>query len=369
MITRVFPAAFVALVITVLARVACAEDNRWAVATTAVESTQVVRIYRSPAERREAGLGRHINELLTASGLAEIETEHSERMFSNSRSNDSTHLTDKTLQLGLSFSVRERLTAELVLEHEIDVNHTLVDEALIVYEGEVLSLEAGRLYLPFGEYYSHFVTGPILEFGETRGDAIVADVTLSDSVDLIAYALYGRAEKPGESAGRIDWGTGLDFANDDESVKFSIAYFSDLAESEAELLGDFRHQYHRRVGGFSAHTLIGFDRYEVTAEYVGALRSFNELDAEENQPWAANVEFSWFPVRRVQLSARIEASADLADEPQRQYGLSAAWLIADHVNFAVDYLYGHFRQDSAFDDDDHEITHRHLLAAQLSLEF
>lgn len=368
MITRVFPAAFVVLDITVLATIANAEDNRQTVATTAGEGAQVVRIYRSPAERREAGLGRHINDWLAASGLAEIETEHSERTFSNSRSNDSRHLTDKTLQLGLNFSIREHLTAELVLEHEIDVNHTLVDEALIVYEGEVLSLEAGRLYIPFGEYYSHFVTGPILEFGETRGDAIVADVAISDSVDLIAYALTGRAEKPGESAGRIDWGVGLDFANDDESVKFSVAYFSDLAETEAELLGDYRHQYHRRVGGFSAHTLIGCDRYEFTAEYLGALRSFNELDAEENRPWAANVEFSWFPVHRVQLSARVEASGDIADEPQRQYGLSAAWLLADHVNIAVDYLYGHFRQDFAFDDDN-EITRRHLLTAQLSLEF
>jgi len=109
--------------------------------------------------------------------------------------------------------------------------------------------------------------------------------------------------------------------------------------------------------------------YEITVEYLAALRSFSELDAEENRPWAANLELAWFPINTFQLSARIEASGDVADEPELQYGLSAAWLIGGRVNMAVDYLYGRFKNDFAFDDDENEITTRHLLAAQFSIEF
>ncbi len=329
----------------------------------------LARLYRSPSERREAGLGRHVTEWLTVSGLVEVESEHSVQEFASERSDDSRHFTDKTIQLGLTASLTEHIATEFVLEHEVDIDHTLLDEAIVQYEGELLSMELGRLYLPFGEYYSHFVTGPILEFGETRGNALVVDIELNDYFDLITYALSGKAEKLDQSGGHLDWGGGVDFANADESVQISVGYFSDLAETEEKLLDDFRHDYRHRVDAISAHALIGGNHYEITAEYLAALRSFKELDKQENRPWAANLELAWFPTPYFQLAARAEASSDIADQPRRQYGLSAAWLISGHINISVDYLFGQFKNDFAFDDDDNEIDTRHLLAAQVSIEF
>ena len=327
------------------------------------------KLYRSPSERREAGLHREVTEWLSISGLAEIETEHQDFDFAGGGSGGSDHTTTTTLQLGLDFSFTESIAAELVFEYEIDSGHALLDEGIVQYEGENFSIEAGRLYVPFGEYYSHFVTGPVLEFGETRGNALIVDYALTDSIDVFAFGIEGEAGKPGESGSRIDWGGGFEFASDDESILISAGYFSDMADTDEELLEDFDNRYRRRVGGINAHALIGGDGFEITAEYIGALQDFEELDDSEDRPWAANLEVAWFPLHDIMLAARIETSDEVPDAPELQYGLSASWLVGRHINIVVDYLYGEFANDFVFDDDDNEIDSRHLLAAQLSLAF
>ncbi|MEN8205147.1 MAG: LbtU family siderophore porin [Pseudomonadota bacterium] len=327
------------------------------------------KLYRSPSERREAGLGRKVTDWLGVSGLAEVEAEYQDFDFSGNKSDKSDYMTTKTLQLGLNFTLTEEIAAEFVFEYEVDSDHSLLDEGFLQYEGEMLGVEAGRLYIPFGEFYSHFATGPILEFGETRGNALVVDYALSDSVDVFAYGIDGKAERQGESGGQIDWGGGFEFASADESVKISAGYFSDMADTDEELLEDFNGNYRHRVGGITANTLVGRETFEFTAEYLGALRSFSELDSEEDRPWAANVEVAWFPLNNFQLAGRIEASGEIPDEPELQLGVSATWLIGNRFNISVDYLHGKFRDDFVFDDDDNEINSRQLVAAQLSFEF
>ena len=227
----------------------------------------------------------------------------------------------------------------------------------------------GNCISPFGEFYSHFVTGPILEFGETRGYALVADYELSDAIDVFAYGLNSKAEKSGASGGKVDWGGGFEYASEDESVKISAGYFSDMAETDEQYLEDFNNNYLRRVGGLDVNALIGRDTYEITAEYLGALRGFDELDPEEDRPWAANLEVAWFPLDDCQFAARLETSREVPVEPEWQYGLSATWLIGYRINLSLDYLYGVYKKDFVFDDDDNPIDSRHLVAAQLTFEF
>ena len=73
------------------------------------------RIYSTPAERRDAGLGTEITEWLTASGLLEIETGNSRENYSG-RSDRRTSETDETLQLGLQLTFSETISSELVFE-------------------------------------------------------------------------------------------------------------------------------------------------------------------------------------------------------------------------------------------------------------
>lgn len=330
---------------------------------------ETARIYRSPTEKREAGLGRAVTDWLTVSGLAEIEYEESDFRFAGSKSDEQDGTTTKSLQLGLNFTLHEQLSAEFVFEYEHNNGYSQMEEGILAWEGEVFSVEAGRLFIPFGEYYSHFVVGPVLEFGETRGNALVADYELTDTIDVFAYGIEGEAKKTGKSGGQIDWGGALEFASEDESVKISAGYFSDMADTDERFLEDSNDRYQRRVGGLNVNMLLGYDRYEITAEYLGALKKFRELDPEEDKPWATNLELAWFPRDTFQLAARIETSSEVSDEPELQYGLSATWLIAGRINLAIDYLYGKYKNDFVFDDDDNEIEARHLVAGQLTVEF
>ena len=192
---------------------------------------------------------------------------------------------------------------------------------------------------------------------------------LSDSVDVFAYGIGGTSEKQGQSGGQIDWGGGFEFASEDESVKISAGYLSDMADTDEEFLEDFNGNYQHRVSGITANALVGWETHELTAEYLGALRSFDELDSEEDRPWAANIELAWFLHNNFQLAGRVEASSEVADEPQLQLGVSVTWLIGYRFNISVDYLYGKFKDDFVFDDNDNEINSRQLVAAQLSFEF
>jgi hypothetical protein len=153
------------------------------------------------------------------------------------------------------------------------------------------------------------------------------------------------------------------------ALKVSAAYFSDIAETEEQYLEDFNYNYLRRVGGVNVNALIGRETYEITAEYLGAIRGFDELESEEDRPWAANLEVAWFPLNDFQFAARVETSGEVPDEPELQYGLSATWLIGYRVNLTLDYLYGVYKKDFVFDDDDNAIDSRHLVAAQLVIIF
>jgi hypothetical protein len=104
------------------------------------DSAPSTRIYRNPEERREAGLGTELTDWLTFSGLFELEKNYTQFKYDNA----------------------------------IDI-------------GEA-GIQLGKLNLPFGEYYSHFVTGPLLEFGETRKNAIIFDYGITDGLEVSVFA-------------------------------------------------------------------------------------------------------------------------------------------------------------------------------------
>ena len=70
------------------------------------------KLYRSPSERREAGLGRQLTDWLSISGLAEVESEYLDYNLTGNKSGESEDVTLSTLQLGLNFTLSERVAAE-----------------------------------------------------------------------------------------------------------------------------------------------------------------------------------------------------------------------------------------------------------------
>lgn len=328
-----------------------------------------IRIYRTPEERREAGLKYQVTDWLTVSGLAELE--YTFERFSLTESSSHTHEDDfsKSLQFGAEITPTSWLTGELVYEYDDEGSgsHTL-DEATASIEAGDFELVAGKQYVPFGVYYSHFVSGPVLEFGETRDKGFTFSWGPDDRLDFSAFTYKGRAEREGTSGNEWDWGLATEVSPVAWGT-FGASYLSDLADSQDGLLSDFNDRYERRVPAWSAYGIVGFDRFEVTAELVRALRSFKELDPEANRPRAWNLELAYYPAGSFEWALRLEGSKEVEDEPELRAGMSVAWRIFKQASITLEYLRGTYEQGLAEDSKERELDKVHQFGSQLSVEF
>jgi len=330
-------------------------------------------IYRSPNERREAGLGTEVTKWLKASLLLESETSQLNTRFNEPLSNKETTENSHSIQLGLGLTLSDTVNSELVFEYEADhgtdQQHSKLDEGIIKYDGNYWDLELGRLFVPFGEYFSHFISGPMLEFGETSGKGMVINMEASDFLDVFIFGLKGDMNKTNTRGDEIDWGIGMEFNSSDESIKLGLGLMSDLADADESLLEDTDNSYEQRIPAFSLFALYGKRHFEVTTELIRAMREFPELEDATNKPWAANLELAWFPQPAYQFALRYEASNELEDQPEHQVGLSATWLIGSHINLAAEYLYGEFKNGFVSDDNDHELDSNNQISARIGVEF
>lgn len=327
------------------------------------------RFYRNPEERREAGLGRQLTEWLTFSGLVELEKEFEELNFSSDKKVKRYQRPVSTLQLGFDAEFSEWLTAELVFETENGDHHSSrIDEVFFSAEFGNLGIEAGKLTVPFGEFYSHFITGPLLEFGETKKDALALDYSLTSAFELTSFIIDSEAKKQNNS-NSYDWGAGINYISETEATRLGISYLSDLAESDERFLRDENDTYERRVSAWSAYTLIGFNQFEITGEILQANNGFKEFGSQEDKPYAYNLELAYFPTHKMQLAIRFEGSDKFEDQPKQQYGLSGTWRVHKNISITAEYLHAEYKNNFILDDNDEDLDDRDIIATQLSIEF
>ncbi len=333
------------------------------------DSIEEVRIYRNPEERREAGLGTPVTDWLKVSGLFEIEKIYRNVHFTNNQETNQDEAREHTLQLGFEAEFSETLSAELVFEAEYQNRlKGRYEEAVLQLDLDDAGFELGYQDLPFGEYYSHFITGPLLEFAETTATTLVFDYTLADHYDVYAYLFDGQTRRLDEDSD-IGWGLGFEFNNQDESLRAGVSYLSNLAESNELFLEDSENIYIDKVPAWNAYLLLGFDQLELTAEYITAAGSFSEFETNENQPASYNFELVWFFSHLTQLALRIENSVELAEQPEWQYGIAPTWRINQHFTVSAEYLRAYYKAGMVFDDNDQELEHHDQFGLQFSMEF
>ncbi len=297
--------------------------------------------------------------------------------FSLSDSSDHTHddNLDAFLQLGLEVSPFSWMTAELIYEYALDSfsdwdssdAHTL-DEATVSLEASDFELVAGKQYLPFGVYFSRFVSAPILVFGETRDQGVTLSYLPGDRLDISAFAYTGQAKKAGSKGASWDWGFAAEVSPSDY-VSFGVSYLSDLADSQEGLLDDFNDRYDTRVDALSAFAVIEYDRFELTGEFVGALDSFEELDSDRDKPRAWNVELAFYPEGNFEWALRLEGSDELEDAPRLQGGAAVAWRVTRYASVTLEYLRGSYEAGLAEDGDERELDKVDQIGALMSFEF
>ena len=324
------------------------------------------RRFKTLSERRDAGQAHRLTPWLLVSPALEIESEVLEYRPENNQ-----HYTlrerSKSIQLDIELIPTQWLQAEIEYAYEDQLDEFELEEAAVEIVMGDFKLGLGRIYVPFGEYYSRFVSGPVLEFAETRGRSAVFSYEPDDQLELALFAFKSKLNKTPEEENNLDWGLAVQFTSE-ENLSFGVSYLSDLSETDDKLLDDFA-AYINKVDAISAYTNIELGSYEVSVEYVQALGRFKELEVDQDKPRAWNIELGIYPGGSFDWALRLEGSRELEEAPRYQAGISMTWYLNKYLLTSANILHGQFRPGFFEDDSGQMINSQNLFSAQMSLSF
>ena len=331
------------------------------------EQEQEVRLYRTRKERREAGLHRPITPWLVFSGLAELEVIREDFTFEDEI--ESLTEIDRTanVQLGLVATPLDWLEGELIVEYDSQPNEIFLEELTVAADYESWELLLGKQYLPFGKYFSNFVTGPILEIGETRETAATLTYDFFDRFEF-SVSVYEGVARQIDSDEKIDWAISMG-AVFHERLGMGFSYLTDLGDAGGRLLEDQDNRFIRKVPGLSGYIVWVGDNFDTTFEFVGAQRSFEEFEIDRDQPLAWNLESAISFHSKYDIAVRIEGSRELEGFPEIQFGLATTVSLHPQATLTLELLHGRFKSDFATDDADNSFGEVTTVGAQLSIAF
>ncbi|MCB1856894.1 MAG: hypothetical protein KDI63_01385 [Gammaproteobacteria bacterium] len=336
--------------------------------STGAENGTEVRLYRTQAERREVGVKRRITPWLNLSGLVEIDLFREEYHWEKGHEREIERQRSVNVQLDLvAAPASGGVQGELVVEYDTEAGRTIIDEGILALESDPWELEIGMQYTPFGEYISHFATGPLVEFGETRAPALLISYSADEQLDS-AVSLYRSSARYASEEDRLN----LAFAVSTwvtDSIALGLSYQSDLGDSDARLPRTGGDRRRGRVPGLGGYLLATLDRYEFTLEILGATRAFPELPPGTDRPWAWNLELVHFPGPTWEWALRLEGSRELRDKPRIQVGGAVTWRIGNRASLTLEYLHGWMDPDIGLPDDAVGYRSVDRLGTQLSIAF
>lgn len=307
-------------------------------------------------------------ERIQVSGLIEVEAFYKD----NDPDKDSSDVDVASTELVFDAKVAPGVDGHVMIKYED--GDVFLDEGFITLSaGDRFPayLIAGRQYIPFGNFDSHFVTDPnTLILGETNEGAVVAGYRPGGQmVDFSAGLFNGRANESGDDDA-VDSFVAAVVVKPLESVLFGASYTSNLAGSDAlsEKLVNPNGEIDSLVGGWSAFASVELlERYYLIAEYVAAVDDFSagELyapgDGKARQPSAWNLELGIALAEGLEVAVRYGGSDDGADFlPESQYGGVINWGCFQNTNLALEYLH---------DDYEDDVQETDTVTAQLAVEF
>lgn len=309
---------------------------------------------------------------ISLSGLVEVEAGYIDVESDDPAvDGDESDLVLATVELGIDVDFIKHVSGHvLLLWEEDDTEELVVDEGFIRLDGEdvvPLYLQAGKMYVPFGNFDSHFISDPLtLELGETRESAAVIGYA-NDLFDLAFGVFNGDVDEEGKDNHLDSFVASAVYTMPEGAVAglelaAGISWISNIADSDA--LGDeIGDEISDQVGGLGAFVTATLnERWTLIAEYVGALDEFEagELADEKLEPKTWNFELGCAVTDALTVAARYEGGDDLGELlPDSQYGVVASYGLFENTTLALEYLHGEFEND---DEQD-------LVTAQLAFEF
>lgn len=344
---------------------------------------RIRRIEEKMAQKQEGVLAKWADKI-TLSGVIEVEAGYEDYDYDGPAEDDedSSDLTLATVELGMDVDIIKHVKGHvLFLWEEDDTEPVDVDEGFITLDGEdvvPLYLNVGKLYVPFGNFESHFISDPLtLELGETRESALTVGYK-NEWMDVSVSAFNGDIDETGEDNHIETYVAAASFSVPEEvssnfGIRAGVSYISNIADSDSLqdedddgnkiIAGSEVKDY---VEGVSAFLSISYmDKFFFEFEYLGALDEFEagELlfdNGKEFQPETWNFELAYAATDRLELAVKYEGGDDLGDFlPEDQYGAAVTYGLFENTSIALEYLHGEFENDDE----------RDLVTTQLAVEF
>ena len=336
------------------------------------------RIRRIEEKMEQKGMLGKWADKITLNGLIEAEANYENMDYDSPATDDedSSDITLSTVELGIDVDVIKHVKGHvLYLWEEDDTEPVDVDEGFITLDGEdavPLYLNVGKLYVPFGNFETHFISDPLTQqLGETRESALSIGY-VNEWTDVSVSAFNGDIDETGEDNHIESYVANASFSVPQELISnFGIAggvsYISNIGDSDNlqdEIVPpDGIKDY---VGGFNAFLSISFmDKLSLECEYLGALDEFEAGEllfdgGKEFQPETWNFELAYAATDRLEVAVKYEGGDDLGDFlPEDQYGAAVSYGLFENTSLSLEYLHGEFENDDE----------RDLVTTQLAIEF
>ncbi|MCW9013048.1 MAG: LbtU family siderophore porin [Gammaproteobacteria bacterium] len=297
---------------------------------------------------------------LNISGVVEVETSSGE----DHTGTNSSDIALSTIELAFDASINDKVSAQLLVLHEDDdTEEFVIDEGIISIDLENgFTLNAGRMYVPFGNFETHMISDPLtLEIAETQEAALLIEYTRGAFSGSL-YLFNGDADEAGVDQDKVDdFGLSLNYAiqTNDMNLNFGIGYINNIADTDT--FQDPATPVSEQDAGLAIHAVINSGPFNAIIEHIAA----QDMLDDGTEPSATNIEIGY------DLGAGILALAyQNTDElggilPESKTMLSYSMLVVEDVGLTFEYA----------NSDDYEITEGgsgesgSTLTAQLAVEF
>lgn len=329
-------------------------------------STTIGRLYHSLAEKKKP-TGIKLMKGVTMGILVEVEAGYKKQ-----GDNSSSDLNLATFSMGIDAALQEGIEGHLYFLRENGDDAIDVDEGYIKLSSTKdipIYMQAGRMYLPFGVYYSHFVSDPMtLDLGESRKDAILLSYA-NDLVQISAGAFNGTFDNP-DNEHINDFIASLTITPI-KGIEAGAYWISDLGEAGG--LEDVLSEHinasdetpaikYNSVNGYGGYIHLEKGVISIDVEYIAAVDKFDAGLFQDISvtPKAWNAELAFAMPYNIELATRIEGSDEFFAMPELQYGIAGTYGFTDNMVVTLEYLHGEF---------DNDIDSRDIVTAQLGMEF
>jgi len=283
---------------------------------------------------------------------------------------DESDLALATVELGADMSLASNVCGHVLFLYEQGEN----DDNIAVDEGTIdlklpitlpveLSLSLGRMYVPFGEFNSHFVTDPFtLEIGETNQVAL----QLSASHDIMegSVALYNEevddSSQIGDIAAKVATSVPEGALGKDIGLSFGASLVTNVAGTDGltDMIGGGA--VPDRAMGLGGYVSLNAMGAFLEGEIVMALGDIEIPGGETLKPRAFNMELGYsLPNMPVEIAGKFEQFSENGDNSTNRFGgVVTIGLFDEAAFFGLEFLRS----------DDSETVENSIIG-QLSVEF